>query len=265
MILYTPEIYRITDSHFIQYPPLTFFRYGPDLKIKFLRRWEITAAFRYGQVTTKGGNYGFLPSPVYRTIKNNIKYYDIYGSAGYFFLDYLSLFVGLRTELCTTLSYYKHADPLNADIYVSRIKEKMLNFTPEIAINVSVPVSEIFTCILVISGTFQSGSEKSEFKNGFSKNGLQSNFAKIPTGRYYALGGTASCSVAVTIPKTTLSLSLGGYYRILGYFQKKSDRGFFALDGSHDHTLGAVCSVAYTFSFGRENKQRVWIPRPNYE
>lgn len=261
--MYNPEMYKVVDTHFPRYSPLSYFNYGPDVTIRFLRNWEISAAFRYGQVSTKGANFAFLPVAVYRKIKNDIKVYDIYGSIGYTIIEYLGIFVGMRTELFNTVSYYKHIELTEANVYITTIKGKTLNFTPELGVTIPIKISDFFSILITASGTFQSGSEKNEFKRSYDKWGPQQVFTRIPTGRYYALGANASAGVTVTIPKTSISVSLGGFYRYHKYYQKKIDRGFFVFEGSDDHTLGAVCSAEYTFSFGNENRHKVWIPRPN--
>ncbi|OHD65372.1 MAG: hypothetical protein A2176_15560 [Spirochaetes bacterium RBG_13_51_14] len=266
LILYPPDNVSFIDTYAPKYPVIQNFMYGPDLSIQFLRGWETAISFRYGQASTKGGNMSIYPGRVYRIIRIDIKEYDIYANLGYYILDFLKLYGGLRVEVITYKNEYDHVEimPL-VNMFHINIEGQTLNVIPEIGISLSAPLSRFFTPIFNCSAAFLSGSEKTEYKNSYDQSGPQLNFSRIPAGRYYAVGGTASLSLKITIPRTDASVGMGAYYRILRYIQKTTDRGIFDLDASHDHNYGLFCSVSYSISFDERKKRRVWIPRPSYD
>ena len=88
LVLYTPEIRKVVDTHAPQYTVMRQFLYGPDLSIKFLQNWELSPSFQYGESSTQGGGFALYPDLVYRTLTINIKQYKIYTSIGYYFLEY---------------------------------------------------------------------------------------------------------------------------------------------------------------------------------
>jgi hypothetical protein len=266
LVLYTPDMFKILDRNAPQYSIMRQFMYGPDISIKFLQYWEISPSFQYGESSTEGRGFALLPNPVYRTLTYDIKHYKIYTSFGYYFLEYFKCFFGLRVELFNYSIHYKHLEPrIPFNIFITGIEGKALNFTPEAGINVTIPLSNIVSIIYSLSGTIQSGTDDADYKNSFDRFGLKYNFNKIPRGRYLAAGGNTSLALKINIPKINTSFTLGAFYRMLRYYQKTTDRGFFDLDGAFDHNYGFMCSVSYTFSFGKRKKRRIWIPRPNYE
>ena len=136
-------------------------------------------------------------------------------------------------ELFNYSIQYKHLQKTTPlDIYFTAIKGNTLQFTPEAGIDVIVPFSNIFVMIYSLSGMFQSGSDKAEYKNSYDLHGPKYNFNKIPKGRYVAAGGNTSLALKINIPAINTSLTMGAFYRILRYFQKTYNRGFFDLDGS---------------------------------
>ena len=266
LVLYTPEIRKVVDTHAPQYTVMRQFLYGPDISIKFLQNWELSPSFQYGESSTQGGGFALYPDLVYRTLTINIKQYKIYTSIGYYFLEYFKCYLGLRVEIINNSINYKHLEskfPLN--IFFLGIDTKTLHVTPEAGFNVIVPISALISFMCSLSGTFQSGSNRSDYKKSYDRYGPKFNFRKIPRDIYIAVGGNTSLAFKINIPAINTSLTLGAYYRMLKYFQKNHDRGLFDLDGSYDHNYGFMCSIAYTLSFGKRKKQRLWIPHPNYE
>jgi hypothetical protein len=266
LVLYTPDMLKIVDRNTPRYSIMRYFLYGPDISIKFLRYWEISPSFQYGESSTEGRGFALYPELVYRTITIDIKQYKTYTSIGYYILEYLKCYLGLRVELFNYSIHYKHlqkSTPLN--IYLTTIDGKELHYTPEAGINITLPLSNILTIIYNLSGTIQSGSDDAQYKNSFDQYGPKYNFNKIHKAHYLAAGGNTSLALKINIPIINTSVTLGAFYRMLRYFQKTTDRGFFDLDGAFDHNYGVMCSVSYTFSFGKRKKLHLWIPRPNYE
>lgn len=281
----TQELRRVVDTRAPRYPVIQQFLYGPDVSIRFLQNWEIAPSFQYGEASTEGRNFGVYPSPdpmtppnlVYRIITMKIKQYNIYSSFGYYLLKYLKCYLGLRIEIIDNSIYYKHHGHILIpfpmflvdnqtliDIYM-----KTLHITPEAGFNIILPLSDSVSFICGISGTFQSGSNRSDYGKSYSIFPWDFypiiNYRKILRDIYMAGGCNASVAFKITIPVINTSLTFGGYYRLLRYFQKNHNRGVFDLDGSYDHNYGFLYSIAFNFSFGERRKPRFWIPRPNYE
>jgi hypothetical protein len=264
-VLYSPERIKIIDTHAPKYPIMQQFMYGPDISIRFLRNWEICPSFRYGTSSTSGANMSIYPFG-YRVLKISIKRHDIYANAGYYILEYLKIFIGLRAEIFDYNTNYRHLDfgGTTPNFFIVNVEGKLLHFTPELGIHFAVPVTRLFTFLCDISGTFMSGSDKSKYKNAYDRNGPNFAFSKIPTARYYAVGCNASLALQINIPVIDTSVSLGGYYRVTRYIQKTTDRGLFDYDSSHDHNFGASCSASYNFTFNSHQQPRLWMPRPEY-
>jgi hypothetical protein len=279
IVIQTQDLRRVVDTRAPRYSVIQQFLYGPDVSIKFLGNWEISPSFQYGEASTKGGNVAFYPmnmfpflNPMYRTISMEIKQYDIYSSFGYYFLKYFKCYLGLRVDIINNSISYKHLDlnplfPPN-ELFVLEMYMKTLHITPEAGFNIILPISDTVSFICAVSGTFQSGSNRSDYGKTYSIDGLmfnpKINFRSILRDIYLAAGCNTSMAFKITIPVVNISVTMGGYYRMLRYFQTNHNRGVFDLDGSYEHKYGFAYSVAYTFSFGQRKIQNLWIPRPNY-
>ncbi len=266
IVIYPPDMLKWVDHHVPRYSPIDFFSYGPDLSVRFLRRWEFSSSFRYGIMSTGGNGPAIMPNPILRNFDFRIKNYDVYGSISMRFFDWIKAFAGMRAEIIDFTVDYSHIEITTPDgFFRTTMKGRSLHFTPEIGLRTALQITPIFGINASIAGTFQSGSSKSEYQNSFSLKQLEIAMQRIPTARYYALGMNTNLSIRFTIPRIDTTLSLTGYYRLLRYFQKSSRRGVHVLNGSLDHITGLYATVSYRFSFGDRKSRRVWIPRPHYD
>ena len=279
IMIQTQDLRRVVDTRAPRYSIIQQFLYGADVSIKFLGNWEISPSFQYGEALTKGGNVAFYPmnmfpflNPMYRTISMKLKQYNIYSSFGYYIVKYLKCYLGLRIEIINNSIVYNHLDlnpmfPPN-ELFVLEMYMKTLHITPEAGFNIILPISDAVSFICAVSGTLQSGSNRSDYGKTYSFDGWliipKINFRSILRDIYLAAGCNTAAAFKITIPVVDISVTMGGYYRILRYFQTNHNRGVFDLDGSYDHKYGFFYSVAYTFSFGQRKKPNIWIPRPNY-
>ncbi len=265
MLLYSPDlsIQQITNAP--RYSIIQSYNYGPDLRLRFLRYWEIAASFRYSEGNTSASGLSLVPNPGRQLMAISYDLYDIYASAGYYLLEFLMPYAGLRVELLKNETEFDQIRPIMVyNITHASMEGEILKFTPELGLHIAVPLSSFFTFVFDFSGTFQSGTDRFDYKNIFDQWQPRFNFPPIPVGRYYAIGCSTLAAFKFNIPKIDTSISLGGHYRLLRYIQKKGDRSFFDLEGSLDHTYGITCSIEYTFSTGKNHDNRLWVPRPEY-
>ncbi len=266
IIMYPPDMIKIVDTNAPSYPPLEFASYGPHLAVRFAGQWELSSSFHYGFVSTKGGGVALIPDLVYRRFKYAIKLYDVHAGLSYLLFDMMKLFAGVRTEITDYTVSYRHSRLyLPVEVFRTTMEGRSLHFTPEIGIGVVVPISPILGIHASLAGTFQSGSQKANYKNSFSQSGPEFKMQRIPAARYYGIGLNSSISLRCAIPVINTTISFGGFYRLLRYMQKSSRRGIHDLDGSLDQIFGCSASVSYHFSFAEKKSHRVWIPRPRYD
>ena len=268
IVLYTPNIYTLSLSDWPTYPVNASYCYGPDLSIRFLRNIEISASFRYSRADMTGGGPSLVPNAGHQQITIAYDLYDTYARAGYYVLDFLMPYAGLRVELVKdTIDFSQFGYPMGSPTFnltVASMKGEMLKFTPELGLHFTVPLSSFFTFLYDISFTFQSGNEKHDYLVMIDHWKPMLDTPPIPTGRYYAAGVSTLLALKFNIPKIDTSISAGGYYRLLNYFQKRGDRGLFNFDQSLDHTYGVTLSVTYTFSTAKHTDRSIWMPRPSY-
>lgn len=265
MLLYSPDLMIIPVSNSPRYRIIQSYNYGPDLAIRFLRNWEIAASFRYSRCDTSAAGPSVFPEPGIQLFDISYKLYDTYARAGYYVLEFLMPYAGLRVEVFDSKIDFNQVRPVVVyNVIHAGMTGEILKFTPELGVHFAVPASSYVTFIFDLSGTFQSGSDRFEYQNLFEKWKLRFNYATIPDGRFYAIGCSTLAALKFNIPKIDTSISLGGYYRLLRYIQKNSDRSMFDLDRSLDHTYGLTCSIEYTFSTGKNSGKRLWIPHPEY-
>lgn len=263
MVLHSPNYIDFYDSHAPRYNRISQYKYGPDVSIKFMRFWEIMSSFRYGSASTAGANFSIYPDLNKRKITFNITQYDTYANVGYYILEYLKIFAGLRFELNNFNNSYRHIGLFTKEMIYVPIKGKSLHFLPEIGVQGCIPIFDIFNLLINVSGIFMSGSEKMNFKYPLAIRSNQFTFPKYPTERYYALGFGSSIAFRLRIPKINTFFTVGGYYRFLKFMQKTSDRGLFVMNNALDQNYGFLCSLSYCFTFGERTRPDVWIPRPN--
>ena len=250
------------------YPVNASYCYGPDLAIRFLRNIELSASFRYSRADMTGGGPSFVPNAGHQQITIAYDLYDTYVRAGYYVLEFLMPYAGLRVELVKdTIDFSQFGYPMGSppvNLTVASMKGKMLKFTPELGLHFMVPLSSFFTFLYDISFTFQSGNEKHDYLVLIDHWKPMLDLPPISPGRYYAAGVSTLLAFKFNIPKIDTSITAGGYYRLLNYFQKKGDRGLFNLNQSLDHTYGVTLSVTYTYSTAKHQDKSVWMPRPSY-
>jgi hypothetical protein len=268
IITYSPQSPQYIDYTFPLFPVFRQFRYGPSLTLKFLRNWEISTEFFYGKTSGNTNGAGLGPDPLYRTVAISITEHDMHASIGYYALDYLKVFAGLRVGLLNTDITYNHIS-LMPDFFHLGLKGEMLNFTPELGVHFVVPVTEIISLRLDLSGTFQFGSDKQNYNvhniYHYDPSGLRTEPVRFPRAQYRAIGGNSFLSVKINVPETDVSLIAGAYYRLLRYFQKNSERGLFILNRSLDHTYGMSLTAAYRFSIDTHRHRKIWMPRPSMD
>lgn len=265
IILHSPDLLKIPFSNWPVYRITPSYCYGPDLSIRFLRNIDVAASFRYSQSDMTGSGPSLFPNIGTQKVTVSYDLYDIYARAGYYVLEFLMPYAGLRVELVNTTIEFDQLKPTVVyNMTHAGMKGEILKFTPELGLHFAVPLSSFFTFIFDCSGTFQSGSDKLTYLNMFDQWKPQFNFSPIPNGRFYAVGCSSLMAFKFNIPKIDTSISLGGYYRLLSYMQKTQDRSMFVINGFLDHTYGITCSVVYTFSTSKSSGKRVWIPRPSY-
>jgi hypothetical protein len=266
IMIYPPDMLKWEDRFAPRYPVITYFSFGPDVSVQFLRRWEFSGSFRYGTMSTGGKGPAIMPDPLLRDFEFTIKNYDVHGSISMYFRDWIKAFAGMRAEIIDYSVEYSHIEiSLPSDFFRTTMEGRSLHFTPEIGLGTILQITPIFGINASIAGTFQSGSSKSEYKNSYSLKQLELGMQRIPTARYYALGMNTCLTFRFTIPRIKTTISLAGYYRLLRYVQKTSEQGIHVLDGSFDHLAGFCATVSYRFSFGERTSRRVWIPRPYYD
>jgi hypothetical protein len=265
ILMYSPDLLRLPVSNAPRYSIIQSYNYGPDLTLRFLRNWEIEASFRYSRGETSASGPSLFPYPGRQRFVISYDLYDIYARAGYYVLEFLMPYAGLRVEFLDNKTEFDQVKLIMVyNIIHASMKGEMLKFTPELGLHFAVPVSSFLTFIFDFSGTFQSGTDRYDYQNIIDQWKPRFNFPPIPVGRYYAVGCSTLAAIKFNIPKIDTSISLGGHYRLLRYIQKTSDRSFFNLDGSLDHTYGITCSVEYTFSTEKNSRKRLWIPHPEY-
>ncbi len=265
IIMYSPDLQVMPSTNAPLYSIIQSYNYGPDLTVRFLRNWEIGASFRYSQGETTAANPSLSPYTGRQRFGISYDLYDTYARAGYYVLEFLMPYAGLRVEFLdseTEFDQVRLLIPYN--IIHADMKGDMLKFTPELGLHFTVPLSSFFTFIFDFSGTFQSGTDRFDYQNIIDQWKLRFDFPPIPVGRFYAIGCSTLAAFKLNIPKIDTSISLGGHYRLLRYIQKTSDRSFFDLDKSLDHTYGITCSIEYTFSTEKNRGKRLWIPHPEY-
>ena len=268
IIFYSQQSPPIIDYTFPSFPVFRQFRYGPSLSIKFLRNWEISPEFTYGKTSGNTNGASIAPDPLYRKVAISIVEHDMHASIGYYALDFLKVFAGLRVELVNTDITYNHISSM-PELFHIGLKGETLNFTPELGVHFIVPVTGIISLMLDLSGTFQSGSEKKYYNMNniyhFDLSGFKLDFFRIPRAQYRAIGGNSFLSVKINIPESDVSLIAGAYYRVLRYFQKNSERGLFIMNRSLDHTYGLSLTAAYLFSIDTHRHRKIWMPRPSMD
>jgi hypothetical protein len=268
IITYSQQSPQSIDYTFPLFPVFRQFRYGQSQSIKFQRNWELSPEFFYGKTSGNTNGAGFGPGPLYRTVAISIIEYDMHASIGYYVLNYLKVFAGLRVELVNTDITYNHIASM-PELFHIGLKGETLNFTPELGVHFIVPVTEIIGFMLDLSGTFQSGSEKKNYSANniyhYDLSGLKSEFFRIPRAQYRAIGGNSFLSIKINIPKTDVSLIAGAYYRVLRYYQKNSERSLFIMNRSLDHTYGLSLTATYLFSIDTQRHRKIWMPRPSMD
>jgi hypothetical protein len=265
MIIYTPDLIKIPDNYAPRYKILQSYLYGPDLSIRFLRNFEISTSFRYAQEKTEGTGWGYVPQPGRRKIEMSFDRYDVYARAGYYVLDCIMPYAGLRVELLKQKVEYTQASYYFMLYYMhASLKGETLKFTPEIGLHFAIPASPFFTFLVDCAVIFQSGSDTLKYQNMYDQWKYQFSYAPIPVGKYYAAGCNLAIAARINIPTINTSFTVGAQYRMLGYIQNTKDRGLFNLNGAIDHSGGITCSAMYTFSLADRKGKGVWMPYPSY-
>ncbi len=268
--LYVPAsgYFEHVDNQFPKYPLFRQFMYGPSLSIRFLHNWEMSAQFFYGDTSAHADRYAYSPDygsgllrgPIYRKFTASIERYDMHADLGYYVLKYLKIFAGLQVELANAQAIFKE---ISSEFFHLELREVALNYTPELGVRFNIPLTEIVALLADISGTFQTGSQSTDMKNlGFKSTGVSHNYFRIPNSRYRGIGGKSSLACNIDIPHIDVALRAGAYFRVLKYYQKKSERDLYLMDRSLDQAYGVYFSASYLISFETVNRRKVWIPRP---
>ena len=266
IVIYPPDLLKWVDRLGPRYPAMEYFSYGPDISVMFLHRWELSASFRYGEISTGGSGVALFPELNRRRLEHALKNYDLNGKLSLSLFEIMRIFAGLRSEIIDYTIDYSHIQVMPpAGFFRTTINGRSLHFTPEIGMGVAARLSPIFGIRASLACVFQSGSSKADYQDTYDLRGPVLGMQRIPTARYYAPGMSAALTLSATIPRIATTFSLGGYYRLLRYMQKPSRQGIYALDGSLDHLGGFFATVAYRFSFGEKKTREVWIPRPRYD
>jgi hypothetical protein len=244
---------------------------GPMVSIGFLDRWSISSVAVLGTMSHKARGFGsggdvinYLAGATHKDYSRTVLKWDSDTTVGCAVHRYIKLYAGFKAQgyrYKETIHYYDFTMFPSVFIDHSEGTNSVNCYGPGLGISGSIPLVENLYMVIGLSGIVLWCTERGETNlsrtYGLDSTGFVVTCFYMPRGKFLSYGGTATLSLAYTIPRINTTLSLGGRYQLLYNRQKKgnmlhSDVTMNIIDGQFDHFAGITFSAIYTFHIGKK-------------
>jgi hypothetical protein len=245
--------------------------YGPALSLSFLDRWSISSIFLMGKFKSK--SEGFLLQyklfPMYDSeYVKDITRADSDSTIGCRVHKFVKIFIGFKYQWYEydEKLYYMLGDlgSTNIGLYAGDGYADFKRLGPALGLGLSFPLHKYLFLNINLAGGHFWNTASYNYRYLYFINDIFGTPSISPDSiflKWYkpyrkehlrSISANISLAFSYVIPKTSLTLSVGGRYQVLHfYYQKENHRKFIFYEGKYDHFYGITMSVIYSFRLGK--------------